>query len=120
MTSSLNSFIQLLGVLLIFLFVLLLTWLVTRWLAGKQKGSVVGQNLQLIETISVSNGKCIQLVRAGKAYLVIAVGKEGVTMLAQLTEDQLDEAVQNDGKNSVVQESFQDVLDRLKGRFHKK
>ena len=37
LSSSLNSFIQLLGVLLIFLFVLVITYFTTKWIGGYQK-----------------------------------------------------------------------------------
>ena len=67
------------------------------------------------------------IVKAGEVYLVVAVGKDDVTLLTQLTEDQLSEvpdfsAIQNkfpmDGK--AAQENFREVLNRVKEHFPKK
>lgn len=83
---------------------------------------MTGHNLNLIETMRIANNKYIQLVKTGKEYLVIAVGKDEVTLLAQLTEEQLLELPeeQQESLKNVSAESFQEILDRIKERFPKK
>lgn len=44
-----------------------------------------------MESIRVGNNKFIAIVKAGEVYLVVAVGKDDVTLLTQLTEEQLSE-----------------------------
>ena len=78
MSSSTESFLELLGVLLIFLFVLVITWLATRYMANFQKSKNAGNNMQVIETISIGNGKYLSLVALGEIYLVVSVGKDEV------------------------------------------
>lgn len=63
------------------------------------------------------NGKFLQLVKAGEQYFVIAVGKDEVTKIAELTEDQLSVQTSDDMKNS--QENFQEIFSRLKDHFPK-
>ena len=75
-------------------------------------------NLMVLETIRIANGKFLQLVKAGDQYFVIAVGKDEVTKITELTEDQLSVQTSNDMKNS--QESFQEILSKLKDHFPKK
>lgn len=70
------------------------------------------------ETIRIANGKFLQLVKAGEQYFVIAVGKDEVTKIAELTEDQLSVQTSDDMKNS--QENFQEIFSRLKDHFPKK
>ena len=89
--SSFDSFIQLLGVLLIFIFVLGLTYVTTRWVAGYQKAHSFNRNLRVIETLRLTTNKYIQIVEAGDEYLVIALGKDEVRLLTKLTEEQLKE-----------------------------
>lgn len=129
LSSTLSSFVQLLGVVVIFIFVLVITYFTTKWLGGLQKAHTAGRNLQVIETMQIMNNKYIQMIKTGEVYLVIAVGKDEVTLLAQLTADQLSELtelqkdmLQTKGKEdfSSVQETFQDVLDKIKERFPKK
>ncbi len=109
-----NSFLQLAGALIIFGFVLLLTYLTAKWVGGFQKSQMKGRNLQVIESMRIANNKVLQIVKAGEKYLLIAVGKEEVTMLAELPADQLKADAQE------TQEVFQDILNKLKNHFPKK
>ena len=127
LSSALGSFIQLLGILIIFIFVLAITYFTTKWIGNYQRINSVNHNLQVVESIRVGNNKFIAIVKAGEIYLVVAVGKDDVTLLTQLTEDQLNEvpdfsAIQNkfpmDGK--AAQENFREVLNRVKEHFPKK
>ncbi len=56
-SRSLSSAMQLIGVLLIFIFVLVITWLATRFIAGYQKVQTQGKNLKIIETQRLYNNK---------------------------------------------------------------
>lgn len=132
LSSSLNSFLQLLGVLIIFAFVLVITYFTTRWIGGVQKSQMAGKSLQVIETARLAGNKYLQMIKAGEVYLIVAVGKDEVTMLAKLTaeelgvsEEQLADAMHTmkSGKkenNLEGQETFQAVLDRFKTHFPKK
>ncbi len=68
--SGWGSFFQLIGVLLVFLFVLVITYATTRWIAGYQQGVMKNRNIQVIETFRVNNNKYIQVLQVGKKYMV--------------------------------------------------
>ena len=119
-TSSLDSFVQLIGVLVIFVFVLLITYVATRWIAGYQKGHSFNRNLKVIETLKVTQNKYIQIVEAGNEYLVIAIGKDEIRLLTKLTEEQLKEVPTEELPLSFSSESFKDILDKIKKRIPKK
>ena len=91
LSSALGSFLQLIGVLIIFIVVLFITFYTTKWIGNYQKTNLVNKNLQIVESIRVGNNKFIAIVKAGEVYLVVAVGKDEVTLLTQLTEEQLSE-----------------------------
>lgn len=128
LSSSLESFIQLVGVLFIFVIVLALTYFTTRWIGGYQKNQMSGREFKVVDTVRIANGKCVQILKLGEVYLVVAVGKDEVTMLAKLTEDEIglteDEISgffqSNDMKAAGAQESFQDILEKFRERFSKK
>lgn len=86
MSSSYGQFIV---VLLIFVGVLALTFFVTRWVSGYQKGRGSGSNIQLIESAPLTSNKHIQILRIGEKYLAVAVSKDNVTLLTELDEDEL-------------------------------
>jgi len=118
--SLMNSVIELVTVLVIFLFVLALTYYVTRWIAGYQRTKTAQGNLCVVEVIRVSGNQYIQIVRAGTdKYLVIGVGKEQMTLLATLTKEELREMPEAAGRGVKAGESFSDILERL-GKKHEK
>ena len=118
--SSFDSFIQLLGVLFIFIFVLGLTYVTTRWVAGYQKAHSFNRNLRVIETLRLTTNKYIQIVEAGDEYLVIALGKDEVRLLTKLTEEQLKEIPSENLPDGFTKESFSEIFDRIKKHIPKK
>lgn len=118
---------QLIGVVLIFLIVLALTYFTARWIGGYQQINMRNKNLQILESIKVGANKFICLVKAGEVYLVVAVGKDEITMLAQLTEEQLSVVpsldaynVGNENGKTVSADNFQEVLEKMRKTFSKK
>lgn len=85
--SKLDSIIQFLTVLIIFVFVLGATWFTTRYIAGVQKGKLKGNNFEIIDSFRISQNKYMQIIRIGDRYLAIAVCKDTVTVLTELSED---------------------------------
>ena len=88
-TGRTDSYLQFLTVLILFVFVQRITWVTTRWIANYQKGRALSGNLEVVETLRITGNKFLQIVRAGKKYLVIAVGKDEIHMLTELTEDEV-------------------------------
>lgn len=63
----------------------------------------------------------ISIVEAGTVYLVVSVGKDEVHLLAQLTREQLkDFSFESQQKTVETQESFSEILSKLKDRLPKK
>lgn len=120
-SSKWESFFQLIGILLIFLFVLVITYFTTRWIAQYQQGMVKNKNIQVVETFRVSNNKFIQIIQVGKKYLVISVCKDVINILTELREEELVWKLSHEQSQGIkANESFQDVLGRLKDRFPRK
>ena len=92
LSSTGESLFQLLIVLFCFVVVLVLTYYTTRWIAGYQKSQSISRNLSVVETLKLTTNKYIQLIQAGKdTYYVIAIGKDEITVLGQLSGDELRE-----------------------------
>lgn len=122
LSSSMDSFLKLISVLLVFIFVLAITYVVTRWMSGYQKTRMKCKNLQIIETIPAGNNKMICLVKAGTQYLVVSVGKDEIHPLTTLTEDQLTDLsfLNNNEEGMVTKESFQEIFGQLKEKISTK
>lgn len=80
---------QFLTVLIIFIGVLALTYFTTRWVATYQKGKMMSGNIHVLETFKITQNKYIQIVRIGEHYYAIAIGKDEITMLGELREDEI-------------------------------
>lgn len=109
-TTGMDSYIQFVTVLVLFVLVLAITYLVTKWIANYQKGNTMVGNLEVIETCRITSNKYVQIVRAGSKYLVIGLGKDEIHMLSELSEDQLN--LQDAHKQQTV--SFRRVFDEVK------
>lgn len=108
--SRSNSYAQLLTVLLIFVVVLGATALTTKWIAGYQKEMGRSGNIELLDAARLGNNKYIQIVRVGHTYLALAVCKDSVTVLCEISEDEMKAG---DAAHS-QKLSFQEILKRAK------
>ncbi len=118
--SKWDSFFQLIGVLLIFLFVLAITYVTTRWIGQYQQGMMQNKNIQVVETFRVSNNKFIQIIQVGKKYLVISVCKDVVNILTELTEEDLVLMPSQEERGVKVNENFQQIFTKLKDKIPRK
>ncbi len=114
--SSVSSFMQLIGVLIIFIFVLVITYVATRWIAGYQKGQSFNRNLKVIETLKIAQNKYIQIIEAG----VIAHGKDEVRLLTKLTREQLGILPSEEDMAKVGTDSFKELLEKFRKHIPKK
>lgn len=108
--SRTDSYLQFITVLLLFVFVLAITYITTRWIANYQKGRMAGGNLEVIETLRITGNKYIQIVRTGNKYLVIAVGKDEIHMLSEISQEEL---ILNKGMGG-TEMNFGSILEKLK------
>ena len=84
-----SGYAQFIAVLVIFVIVLGVTALTTKWIAGYQKQQNANSNIEVIETSRLTNNKYLQIIRVGETYMVIAVCKDTVTMLGEIPGEQL-------------------------------
>lgn len=113
-----ESIWQLFCVFLIFLFVLAVTYFTTRFIGQYQKTQAFNRNIEVIETFRIANNKYLQIVRAADKYLVIAVCKDTVTMLAELSGDTVEKLPQ---KGELLEsESFQAIMEKARKIIPKK
>ena len=114
--SSVDSFVQLVTVLVLFAFVLGATFLTTKFVGNFQKAQGINRNFELIEVFRLSNSSYLQLVRIGKKYFVIAVGKEQANVVTEIDEEDI---IQNSDNNS-GKEMFSQILSKAKERIGNK
>ncbi|MBQ6887497.1 MAG: flagellar biosynthetic protein FliO [Lachnospiraceae bacterium] len=108
-TGGVDSIAQFLTVVFIFVFVLAVTYVTTKWIANYQKVKNINKNIEVIEVSKITANKYIEIVKCGEKYLAIAVCKDTVTMLCELSEEQLSlEEI------SAKSTGFKDLLEKAK------
>ena len=110
-----NSYLQFITMLIIFVVVLAATYFFTKWMADFQKDKTASGNIEVIETARISTTKYIQIVRIGQKYMAIAVGKDEVTNLGEISREDL--IFKEDSPQDSLK--FKDVLEKFKGEIKK-
>ncbi len=121
LSSTGENVFQLLVVIAIFVGVLVITYYATRWIAGYQKAMNAGKNFEVIEIQKIASNHFVMLLRAGSdRYLVVGVGKEEVTLLGELSKEEVILTEPTTVGTYGTKESFSEILSRLKNdRIHK-
>ena len=112
MSSRIEAFAQLLTLLIIFIFVLAVTYYVTRFVGNYQKNKLSGSNINILETMRIANNKYIQIVKIGSRVFAIAVAKDTVSYLCELDEDEL--IYKESGKMLINNDNFKEILEKFK------
>ena len=107
-----ESAVQLITVFLIFIFVLVLTYFATKFTASIQKSKMTGASVEILETMKIAPTKYIQIVRIGGRYFSYVVCKDTVTMLGELSAEDI--SVPKKDSNAASNISFKDILEKLK------
>ncbi len=111
-SGSIESVARLITTLLIFIFVLFITFWTSKFIAGYQKKNMMTGNMEVVEMVRIAQNKYLQIVRAGEQYYMIALGKDTVTLIAQLNPDELQFKPETSGQ--IQYADFKSILEKAK------
>lgn len=111
-TSELSSGWQLVGVFILFLFILGATFLTTKIVGGVKFNQMKNSNFHVIETYRITQNKYLQLVKVGTRYIVLSISKDNVNFITELQEDEILQLEQM----SKSKENFSAILSKLTNR----
>ncbi len=115
LASTGENIFQLIVVVAIFIGVLVLTYYATKWIAGYQRAMNVGRNFEIIEMQKVAGNHYVMLLKAGTdKYLIVGIGKEELTLLGELSADEVTITQPSTMDTYGIKDSFKDILDRFK------
>ncbi len=115
LASTGENVFQLIVVIAIFFGVLVLAYYSTKWIAGYQKAMNVGKNFEIIEMQKVAGNHYVMLLRAGSGgkYLIVGIGKEEMTLLGELSPDEVTISEPSTMETYGVKDSFKEMLNRF-------
>ena len=113
MSGGIGTLAQFLTILIIFLFVLALTWYSTRLIAKFQKsGANAHGNMEIVEAFRLSQTQVVEILRIADRYLAIAVSKDQVTKLGEWTKDELPLVIPEVSETAVSKANFKAFLEK--------
>lgn len=116
LSNGWEAFVQLFTVAVIFVLVIGLTYFTTRWAAGFQKSRMSQTNVEVIDTVKLTANKYVQIIRCGSKYLAIAICKDTVTVLTELTQEDIVRSVKQENEKL----NFHEILEKTKSAIPKK
>ena len=87
--STFAGIFKLIFLVIIFIVILVLSYLVTKWYANSGLVKNKTNNIEIKESFQLAPGKTISIVRLGEKYVALAQFKDNVVKLAELTEEEL-------------------------------
>jgi len=107
--GNLDGVVQFITVLLIFVFVLVITYFTTKFVGGYQQRMLTTSNIKVIESMRIANNKYLQIVSVGDKTFVIALAKDTVTYIGEVDSESL-----KFKDPSVKSENFKQILEKVK------
>lgn len=112
--SMLSSIIKFIFILIVFIALLFAASWFTKLYAGSGLLKNQQGNIKIMETRSIGQGKVVQIIQIGEKYFAIAQGKDTVTFLSELSEDELDFDSTDQLKTGGFQEMFSEIMKNKK------
>ena len=108
--SQVYGIAQLITLAILFVVILLLAYMATKWFSSYQKAKGFGGNIEMVETYRLGPSRFIAIIRIGERYFAVAVGKDEMTLLAELKEDEF--VLRSQGSAGAL--PFTDILEKFK------
>ena len=89
MGNSFENFIQFLSLIVVFILLLVVVYFVTRWIGGMEQRQYGNKNIKIIEGSRVGPNKVIQIVQVGKKFFDLGIGKDEISYLGEVKEEDL-------------------------------
>ncbi len=87
--SGVESALKLVGLIILCAIIIAASYFTTRFVGKKQQNMSGGSNFRSIDVYRLSQNKYLQIIQAGKRYFLIAVSKDSVETIAELSEDDI-------------------------------
>lgn len=111
--SSTKSWFELIGLLLLFIFIVVVCYFTTRLVANKQLKQMKHSNFKVIDTYRITQNKFLQIIQIGTRYVVISITKDNITFISELSEEELLYKGEGEVKKEI---NFKQILSEMTGK----
>lgn len=110
--SPWGSALELAGLVILCILIILASYYVTKFIGGKQVRRQKNSNFQLLDVYSLGNNRALQIIKVGTKFIVLAISKDSVTMITELTEDEIEYHRDIAGTETGFKEIFSSIINR--------
>ena len=112
-TNTTCNFLQFIAILIMFVLVIVAAYFVSRWVGTIGQNHYGERNIKVIEGCRVGPNKMVQIVKVGSKYFVLGVGKDEISYLGEVEEEDL--SISENTINPLPE--FQDILAKAKDKM---
>lgn len=109
-----KGILEFIVLLIVFAFVLFITYYVTKFIGNIQKTQMTSGNIQIIESRRLMGNKQLAIIKVGDDYFLIGIGKDEIQTVGKIDGEKLDIKEQEEVA------PFSEVLERIKNIREKK
>lgn len=115
-TNTTNNFLQFIATLIMFVLVIVAAYFMSRWVGTIGQNHYGARNIKVIEGSKIGPNKMVQIVKVGSKYFVLGIGKDEISYLGEVEEEDLTIA-----ENTIKPlPEFQDILAKAKEKITEK
>lgn len=112
--SLLQNSLKLFGLVILFFLILVACYYVTRFVGSKQLGTMKNSYFRVIDVHRINQTQCLMIVQVGQRYFLLSSGKESVSFLSELKEEELTKLSPDTGHALSFGEVFTSTLKKRK------
>ena len=87
--GGIKSILKLIGLIILCILIIAASYFTTKFVGKRQIQGGSKSNFKSVDVFRITPNKYLQIVEVGKRYFCIAVTKESVTLISELSEDDL-------------------------------
>ncbi len=87
--SGIESVLKLIGLIILCVLIILASYFTTRFVGKKQSGNSPESNFKSLDVFRLTPNKYLQLIQIGTRYFVLAVSKDSVEMITELSKEDI-------------------------------
>lgn len=111
---SFKSVLEFIVLVILFAFILFITYYVTKFIGNIQKTQMTTGNIQIVEVRRIMGNKQLAVIKTGEDYFLVGIGKDEINLIGKVDGTHL---INNSDETEML---FGDVLDKIKNIREKK
>lgn len=113
--STLDSFMQLIGLIILLVLILLAAYYVSKFFANIKIEQLKDGNIKIIDTCNLAPNKTLQIIQIASKYILISVNKDSINFIMELDEEDI--TVKDIEHKNI---NFKEIMEKFKKVKHDK